>query len=71
MPRGVIVAVDDGPTSGERLWAHAGTSAKGEYHCVSCGYGVVVHTKLPRCPMCGGESWRPALWSPFSRALRD
>ncbi len=44
-----------------------GDRAKGEYHCSECGYGVTIHTELPRCPMCGGASWEQAPWSPFSR----
>jgi lipopolysaccharide biosynthesis regulator YciM len=44
-----------------------GDRAKGEYHCSDCGYGVTVHTVLPRCPMCGGGSWEQTTWSPFSR----
>jgi rubrerythrin len=44
-----------------------GASAKGEFHCSECGYGVTVHAALPRCPMCGGESWEQADWSPFTR----
>jgi rubrerythrin len=44
-----------------------GDRAKGEYHCSDCGYGVTVHTALPRCPMCGGRSWEQTAWSPFSR----
>lgn len=44
-----------------------GTNAKGEYHCAECGYGVTVHRELPRCPMCGGESWEESDWSPFTR----
>jgi rubrerythrin len=45
-----------------------GTRAAGEYHCAGCGYGVTVHASLPQCPMCGGTSWEPAAWSPFTRA---
>jgi lipopolysaccharide biosynthesis regulator YciM len=45
----------------------AGTRAKGEYHCSDCGYGVVVTTVLPLCPMCSCESWEQAAWSPFRR----
>jgi hypothetical protein len=45
-----------------------GSNAKGEYHCSECGYGVTVFRTLPRCPMCGGESWEQSTWSPFRRA---
>jgi rubrerythrin len=43
----------------------AGSNAKGEYHCSDCGYGVTVFRALPRCPMCGGETWEQSTWSPF------
>ena len=35
----------------------AGAKARGEYRCTGCGYGVTVYRQLPRCPMCGTESW--------------
>lgn len=44
-----------------------GERAKGEFHCSECGYGVTVHSELPRCPMCGGAAWEQSTWSPFSR----
>jgi rubrerythrin len=47
----------------------AGSHATGQFHCSACGYGVTVHTELPRCPMCSGESWEQTAWSPLSRAL--
>ena len=46
----------------------AGESAKGEFHCSECGYGVTIVRSLPLCPMCGGSSWEPFPWAPFSRA---
>jgi rubrerythrin len=49
-------------------FATAGDPAAGAYHCSSCGYGVTVSTRLPACPMCGGEAWEPAAWTPFLRA---
>ncbi len=49
-------------------WA-TGTSAKGEFHCSECGYGIAVCRDLPLCPMCGGTAWEQAAWSPFSRAV--
>jgi hypothetical protein len=45
----------------------AGTPAAGEYHCAECSYGITLHSELPVCPMCGGESWEQADWSPFTR----
>jgi rubredoxin len=52
-----------------RFWA-AGDRGKGEFRCSECAYGVTVHTTLPVCPMCAGESWEQVPWSPFSRARR-
>jgi rubrerythrin len=49
-------------------FATAGDEAAGAYHCSGCGYGVTVSTRLPVCPMCGGDVWEPAPWSPFLRA---
>jgi rubrerythrin len=46
-----------------------GESVKGEFHCSECGYGVTIVRALPLCPMCGGSSWEPRPWSPFTRAL--
>ena len=45
-----------------------GARTKGAFRCTACGYGVVVATTLPRCPMCSGELWEAAEWSPFGRA---
>jgi hypothetical protein len=49
-------------------FALTGEPAKGEFHCSDCGYGVTVHRELPRCPMCGNDSWELSAWSPFARA---
>jgi rubrerythrin len=35
----------------------AGARIAGEYRCADCGYGAVVHSTLPSCPMCGGTVW--------------
>jgi len=48
------------------FWA-AGATAKGEFHCSECGYGVTIVRALPVCPMCGGEAWEQTPWSPFTR----
>jgi hypothetical protein len=42
-----------------------GDSVKGEFHCSDCRYGVTICRRLPRCPMCGGETWEQTAWSPF------
>jgi len=46
----------------------AGDTAKGEFHCSDCGYGITIVRALPVCPMCGGHSWEQFPWSPFTRA---
>jgi hypothetical protein len=48
---------------------NAGTRAIGQFHCAGCGYGITIHADLPTCPMCGGDDWEEAAWSPLSRAL--
>jgi rubrerythrin len=56
-------------TSGDFVqFLSAGQQAKGEFHCAECGYGVTVWRTLPRCPMCGNDSWEQSAWSPFARA---
>lgn len=52
------------------FWA-TGQSAKGEFHCSDCGYGVTIVRALPPCPMCGCTSWEQSPWSPFKRALQQ
>jgi len=47
----------------------AGDETTGEYQCADCGYGVSIHGELPRCPMCGGESWEELTPAPPARAL--
>jgi rubrerythrin len=42
----------------------AGREAEGEFHCAECGYGVIVRTMLPQCPMCRGRLWEAD--SPFA-----
>ncbi len=45
-----------------------GESAKGEFRCAHCGYGITVYRTLPSCPMCAGNVWQPSPWSPFARS---
>jgi hypothetical protein len=47
----------------------AGMPAKGQFQCAECGYGITIHTELPRCPMCSGDAWETVAWSPFTRSL--
>ena len=64
-PSVTTVGSDDGYV---QFWG-AGDSAKGEFHCSNCGYGVTVHRELPACPMCAGSAWEQSTWSPLSRAV--
>jgi rubrerythrin len=45
----------------------SGTQVAGEFHCASCGYGIVFRGALPHCPICRGTAWEPSAWRPFSR----
>ena len=38
----------------------AGVPHRGDFECMSCGYGVSVWHALPRCPMCGAAEWTAA-----------
>ena len=70
---GVVMIQDvqaSGSVEGDAVeFLATGDTVKGEFHCSACGYGVTVCRTLPVCPMCGGESWEQAAWSPFGRAL--
>jgi len=61
-------ASDDASAAEYVQFFAAGESVKGEFHCSECGYGVAIFRVLPRCPMCGCETWEEAPWSPFARA---
>ena len=63
-----MVAEADEQTSDYVDFVQAGASAKGEFNCSECSYGVIVTRQLPQCPMCGGASWERAPWSPFARS---
>ena len=54
------------PENGEPVFFTAGVEASGEFRCSGCGYGVVVRSLLPVCPMCRGHVWEEPDWSPFS-----
>jgi hypothetical protein len=43
----------------------AGTSARGEFNCGGCGYGISVRRQLPTCPMCRGTEWHPSPGRPI------
>jgi rubrerythrin len=58
MPQGSGQKVE--VTSGDFVqFGATGEPGTGEYHCSACGYGVVVQSLLPRCPMCSGTAWEP------------
>ena len=52
---------------GEPVFFAAGQEATGEFRCSECGYGVIVRSVLPACPMCQGLGWEEPGGSPFSR----
>jgi rubredoxin len=41
------------------------------FRCTSCGYGARAAAAPSRCPMCGGESWEPEGWRPFTQLPHD
>ncbi|HZT45766.1 MAG TPA: hypothetical protein VFA24_06260 [Gaiellaceae bacterium] len=47
----------DAPKPGTATPFVAGLKAAGEFRCAGCGYGISISGELPRCPMCGEESW--------------
>jgi hypothetical protein len=53
------------------LLRRAGEVTKGEFRCPKCRYGIVISRALPVCPMCRGEVWESAPWSPFRRAAES
>jgi rubrerythrin len=66
MPEGSVRKVE--VASGDFVqFAAAGEPGTGEYHCSACGYGVVVQSRLPRCPMCSGTVWEPGARRAFMR----
>jgi rubrerythrin len=48
----------------------AGERVTGEHRCSECGYGIAVYIALPRCPMCGGETWEPTAARAVARRTR-
>ena len=58
---GTIVA----PGNVESAVLAAGREVSGEFRCAECGYGAVVRSMLPACPMCRGLVWEEPGGSPF------
>ena len=52
--------------NGEPVFLDAGREAKGEFRCADCGYGVIVRSNLPACPMCRGLVWEESSGSPYT-----
>ena len=50
----------------EQVFFAAGREVSGEFRCAECGYGVIVRSLLPACPMCRGVVWEEPAGSPFS-----
>lgn len=48
-----------------------GAEVAGACRCAECGYGVAVFRTLPRCPMCGGETWEEESAQPVGRTVAD
>ena len=51
--------------TGEPVFFAAGHEAAGEFRCAECGYGAIVRSVLPVCPMCRGHVWEEPSTSPF------
>jgi rubredoxin len=59
------------PDDGEFIeFVKTGATVAGSYRCSACGYGVTVRSILPRCPMCSGDTWEQAPWTPFAAAAQ-
>ena len=54
------------PAAGVPVLVAAGRQAEGEFRCAECGYGVIVRTELPQCPMCRGRVWEGHPDNPFA-----
>lgn len=52
--------------NGDPIFFAAGRKATGEFRCAECGYGAVVRSVLPVCPMCRGLTWEEPAGSPFA-----
>jgi rubrerythrin len=52
--------------AGVCVFLAAGWRADGEFRCAECGYGVIVRSELPQCPMCRGLVWEGPADSSFA-----
>jgi rubrerythrin len=55
------VIVEAAPTEAPGVAATLAASPAREYRCSGCGYGAIVRSAIPSCPMCGGSSWEQPL----------
>ena len=46
----------------------AGSTSRMDVCCAGCGYGAVVESMPPQCPMCSGTTWDFAAWRPLTSA---
>ena len=53
--------------NGDPVLFAAGQAVSGEFRCSECGYGVIVRSALPACPLCRGLVWEEHPASLFSR----
>ncbi len=63
---GISARAVAGRENGEPVFFAAGHRVAGEFRCAECGYGVIVRSVLPACPMCRGLVWEDPSGSPFS-----
>lgn len=49
------------PAPGRVHVIELGVPDRGDFECMSCGYGVSVWRALPTCPMCGAAEWAAAV----------
>ena len=60
-------ARDGATVEKQRVLLEAGGPAAGEFRCAGCGYGVIVRSVLPTCPMCQGIAWKAPADGTFGR----
>ncbi len=41
-------------------YSEEGKTEKQELACARCGYGIIVSSEPPACPMCRSSAWEPA-----------
>ncbi len=61
--------VDATPTEAVGAPAAAPAVVPREYRCAGCGYGAVLRSARPSCPMCGGTTWESPARGPALRSF--